>query len=214
MPPPGPSDIAQQQLQNRRRADDLHALGVLRPAHGVADRRRSSPDRMPTQNASATFRNSFLRHAAVLLHHLRRVAREMPLQNLEHAARVLQRRIGFVDRCVLPASPPRSLPWPPPASEWPGAASCLSSFLRCALVEPGLGIVLLLLRSQPEKTPPRSSVSRKSSRRSSPRWCSARTYSWKSFVILENVVDQCRRGRGCRCRRAAAPRCRPSPKCA
>ena len=39
------SDVAEQQLQNRGRANDLHALRVLRPAHRVADGRRSSPGR-------------------------------------------------------------------------------------------------------------------------------------------------------------------------
>ena len=33
----GPSDIAQQHLQDRSRANDLHALGVLRESHSVAD---------------------------------------------------------------------------------------------------------------------------------------------------------------------------------
>ena len=33
----GPSDISEQQLQNRRGADDLHAVRVLRPADRVAD---------------------------------------------------------------------------------------------------------------------------------------------------------------------------------
>ena len=33
----GPADVAEQQLQDRRGADHLHAGRVLRPADGVAD---------------------------------------------------------------------------------------------------------------------------------------------------------------------------------
>ena len=36
----GPPDVAQQKLQDRRRADDLHALGLVRLADRVAERRR------------------------------------------------------------------------------------------------------------------------------------------------------------------------------
>ena len=32
------TDVAKQQLQDSGSADDLHALGMLRPAHCVADR--------------------------------------------------------------------------------------------------------------------------------------------------------------------------------
>jgi hypothetical protein len=41
MPGAGASDVAQQQLQQRRAADDLHAVGVLRPGHGVGNRTRA-----------------------------------------------------------------------------------------------------------------------------------------------------------------------------
>src|SRR5207248_11576567 len=37
----GPPDVAEQQLDDRRRADDLHTGGVLGPADGVAEGRRA-----------------------------------------------------------------------------------------------------------------------------------------------------------------------------
>ena len=32
-----PANISEKQLQNRRRANDLHSFGVLRPADGIAN---------------------------------------------------------------------------------------------------------------------------------------------------------------------------------
>ena len=52
-----PADVAEQQLQDRRRADHLHAGRVLRPADGVADRRRAVRARAFASSVSATFRN-------------------------------------------------------------------------------------------------------------------------------------------------------------
>ena len=89
------ADVAQQQLQNRRRANDLHALGVLRPSHGVADgcgfvRTRG------IAKCLGDFQEQLLRNPRMPLDQFRRVARKMPSQNLEDAAGVLQRGIGFV----------------------------------------------------------------------------------------------------------------------
>ena len=68
------------------------AGGVLGPADGV-DRTRSCA-RGPefSISASATSQEVLRRDAADLLDHLRRVAREVALEDLEDAARVLQRR--------------------------------------------------------------------------------------------------------------------------
>jgi hypothetical protein len=51
------SDVAQQQLQQRRAADDLHAVGVLRPGHGIGDRGRASAPELSSR-VCATRRNS------------------------------------------------------------------------------------------------------------------------------------------------------------
>ncbi len=54
---PGPSDVAEQQLQNRSGSNDLHAFGMLRPSHCIANCAVfSGPD--AEVKASATFRNT------------------------------------------------------------------------------------------------------------------------------------------------------------
>ena len=73
----GATDISQQQLQNRRRANDLHTFRMLRPPHRVAN--RSGPfwagcggERM------RDFVKKIGRNTANFLCHLRRVTGEMP----------------------------------------------------------------------------------------------------------------------------------------
>src|SRR6185312_9561438 len=90
------SNIAEQQLQDRRRANDLHTRGVLRPAHGVTDsaclvRSGSCRKRL------GDFQEDMLRHATLLFDQFRRVAREVLLQDLENTARMQQRRVRLVD---------------------------------------------------------------------------------------------------------------------
>ncbi len=88
-PTAGPPDVAQQQLEDGRGADVLNANGVLGPSHRVDERRRALRPRVRAQR---------LRHlpevgpgdAADPLHDLRGVAVEVALQDLEHAARVLE----------------------------------------------------------------------------------------------------------------------------
>src|SRR4029453_786718 len=89
-----PANVSKQQLQNRSRANDLHALGMLRPADCVA--KRGSPlgpgrgrERM------RDFVKKIWWNPADFLHHLRRVAGKMPLQFLKHALRMLQCEIAL-----------------------------------------------------------------------------------------------------------------------
>jgi len=92
-PSSGTADIAKQQLQNRRRSDDLHAHRMLRPADGVADSRgsvgagRSAEDLRDVEERVT-------RNAAHVLDHLGRIACVVTLQNLKHAARMFQGRIS------------------------------------------------------------------------------------------------------------------------
>ena len=89
-----PSDVAEEQLQDRCRADDLHAGRVLREADGVADGSRALGARRAAERVGDPHER-IGRHAAHLFHHRRRVAREVAREDLEHRARVLQRGISF-----------------------------------------------------------------------------------------------------------------------
>ena len=88
------ADVAQQQLQDRRGADVLHADGVLGPADRVAERGRALASRV-LGDRLAYLAEQLRRDAADLLDHLGRVAGEVPLQHLEHAARMLQRLVAL-----------------------------------------------------------------------------------------------------------------------
>ena len=89
-----PPDVAEQQLQDRGRADDLHAVECCVQSDRVAD--RAGLARGPERDVKRVgdLEEALLRDAADLLDHLRRVAREMPLQDLKDAARMLQRRVA------------------------------------------------------------------------------------------------------------------------
>ena len=95
-----PPDVAEEQLQDRGGADDLHACGMLRPADGVADR-RSFLAAGGAREHVGDFEEVLSPDAAEPLHHLRRVARKVAFQHLENAARMLQGLIA-VARIVLP----------------------------------------------------------------------------------------------------------------
>jgi hypothetical protein len=167
-------DIAQQSCKNCRRADNLHTLGMLRPTYRVAD--RSGLFRSRSRNERfCCFKKYFFGDTAATFHHLRRVAREVTLQDLEDATRMLQRRIGLKLRGILGF-----------ATAIFAVSSCrrrMSSLGFCLCgrgrlarvsilcgpspVQPRLsGSYFFFSESQPEKSPFRSSVSRKSSRRS------------------------------------------------
>src|SRR5438477_3895339 len=72
----GATDISQQQLQNRRRANDLHTFGMLRPPHRVAN--CSGPFWAGCGGErKRDFVKKIERNTAIFLYHLRRVTVEM-----------------------------------------------------------------------------------------------------------------------------------------
>ena len=89
-----PAHVAQQQLEQRRRANHLDTVGVLGPGHGVAEGAGAVGARVGRQRLGH-LEEDVLRAARHPLDHLRRVAREVAADNLEHAARVLQRLVAL-----------------------------------------------------------------------------------------------------------------------
>ena len=89
----GAADVAQQQLDDRGGADDLHADGVLRPADRVADRRRALAAGVAAQRLGDATGTRRAVHAAHVGDELGRVPAVVALEQLEDAARMLQRRI-------------------------------------------------------------------------------------------------------------------------
>src|SRR5260370_30488117 len=85
-------DVAEQQLQDGRRANDLRAVTLLRRAERVADRAGPLPSGVLGQNLSDLEKEGW-RSTTYLLHHLGRVSRVVSLQDLEDAAWMLQRLI-------------------------------------------------------------------------------------------------------------------------
>ena len=153
----GAADVAEQQLDDRGGADVLHAHRVLGPADGVA-RGRSCARGPSSRTAPRTPRGTARCETPhVSLDELGGVAGEVPLQQLEDAARVLQRlvaragvlaaararRRGAVGRAVARSGAPlarrcRGRRRAPP---------------RDALVLPGLGVVGARSRGpSPEKS--------------------------------------------------------------
>ena len=90
----GPADVAQEQLEDGRAADVLHADGVLRPAHRVAEGRGAVPAAV-AQEQVRDLRELLLGHAAHLLDHLRGVPGEVPGEDVDDAAGVLQRLVAL-----------------------------------------------------------------------------------------------------------------------
>ncbi len=89
-----PAHVAEQQLQDAGSAYDLHAGGVLRPAQRVGN--ASGP--LASGVGAEQFRDAhklFRLAAAHLGNDLRRVAGEVPAQNLHNAARMLQGRVAL-----------------------------------------------------------------------------------------------------------------------
>src|SRR3954463_9833160 len=88
----GAPDIAEQKLQDRSRANDLHADRVLRPTNRIAN----SGGLIRTGRGNESLRRlqkNLFRNAARAFDQLRRVAREVALQHLVDATRILQSRI-------------------------------------------------------------------------------------------------------------------------
>ena len=90
-------DVAEQQLDDRAGADHLHAEAVLRPADAVDEHGRALAPRVGDQRLG-DLEERLARDAAHALDHLRRVARVVLLEQLEDAARVLERLVAG-DRC-------------------------------------------------------------------------------------------------------------------
>jgi hypothetical protein len=93
-------DVAEQQLQDRRGADRLHAGRVLRPGDGVRERGRALAAAVAQQQPGDAQERP-LRHAGGALDELRRVAGEVALEDLEDAARVLQGLVELWRLAVL-----------------------------------------------------------------------------------------------------------------
>src|SRR4029077_15359939 len=90
----GTANVAQQQLKNGSRTDDLYSVGVLGPADGIADGSGLVAAGGPGENLSR-LQKSFLGDSAISFDDVGRVAGEMPLYHLEDATRMLKRGIGL-----------------------------------------------------------------------------------------------------------------------
>src|SRR5438105_3591958 len=84
-----PSDIAQEQLQQCAATDHLGSVRMLSPSHGVAESGCVIPAGI-RQNSLSDFQEDRFRAAGYALHHLRGVAGEVALEDLQHCAWVLQ----------------------------------------------------------------------------------------------------------------------------
>jgi hypothetical protein len=146
------ADVPEQELEDRPRADDLHARGVLRPAHGVGEHRRPLAPRVGHERVGH-LAEGLGRDAADLLHHLGRVAREVAL------------RIWKTQRGSCSVSSRRMLPSfiPAPVLSSNAWAVCSRTPAADAISPPSYIQVERSYRpvsgSNPEKTPARSSVS-------------------------------------------------------
>src|SRR5579864_1962547 len=89
------SDVAQQKLEDGCGADDLNAVGMLRPTDGIADCGGFLRTGCVREDLGHSEKLSF-RNAAHILDQLRRVASEMPFQDIKDTVRVLEGGIGFV----------------------------------------------------------------------------------------------------------------------
>ena len=177
------ADVAEQQLEDRRGADVLHAdacAGSSRPRSTnavVRSRPEFASQRLGDLEERA--RAGCRRPRSTISG---RVAREVPLEDLEDAARVLQRRssrgaarrrAGAAVRAVRLLAAVSRLRARRPRDRVRALVLPASSGRRCRVSG-----------SKPEKRPSRSSVSAEvlvDDRR--PRWCRRRTYSRKSAVV-------------------------------
>ena len=103
-----PPDVPEQELDDRRGADVLHADRVLRPADGVDERARALAAGVVAQRFR-DLEEVLLRTAAQLGDELGRVARVVALHDLEDAARVLQREVLFRRLGVLEVTAVRTV---------------------------------------------------------------------------------------------------------
>ena len=91
----GASHVAHQELQDGRGADDLRAEAVMRPADGVDDGAGLLHVAILADGGEefGGLEELILRNAGDALHHFRRIARVLLLEQLEDRARMLQRKI-------------------------------------------------------------------------------------------------------------------------
>src|SRR3989475_7586570 len=141
--PAWPSDISKQQLQNRCRANNLHSFRVLSPADGITNCSGLLRTRC-RRKSLRHFQEHFFRYAAIALHHLGRVAREVSLHNLKDTARMLKRSIPFELGSILRFTAAIFAV----TSACFGVSGLLSTtiFRRSGLVQPAFRIVFSLLR--------------------------------------------------------------------
>ena len=102
------ADIAQQQLDHGHDANVLHADRVMRPAQRVETGQH--PVRRGGRGDQLTdLEKGFNRRAAQLMHLFRRIAIDVVLEQIEHAARMLKRvihlRIALIVQFVGPSRP-------------------------------------------------------------------------------------------------------------
>ena len=144
----GTADVAEQQLKDRCGADDLRPGRMLRPPDGVADRSRLVGPR-PIDVVTGDAREHVARRTADAFDELRRVTREVLLQQLVHAARMLERivAIGADQAGRLPAACVTEQTVPARRR-----LAALSGRLH-ALVQPGARVVLPLLLVPSGKEP-------------------------------------------------------------
>src|SRR5580692_1168651 len=83
------ANIAEQQLQNCGRADDLRSLRLLCPTEGVANRTSLLRTGSPAKGFS-DFKESFFGNATIAFNHFRRVARKVFFQELVDTSRMRQ----------------------------------------------------------------------------------------------------------------------------
>ncbi len=137
------ADVAQQQLQDARRPDELRAVAVLGPADRVDELGGLVGPRVLRQ-VPAHLLEQVAWHPAHPLDHLRRVAGVVAAQHVEHAARVAQRLVApgpAVQRdagAALDLAAPRRLVRRPVVA---GVALAGRGDRRHALVLPGVVVV-------------------------------------------------------------------------
>ncbi len=180
MPPPGRPMLPSSSLQDRGGADHLRADAVVGPADGVAEGGGALAAAVAGQRVG-DLRELLGLDAADLLHHLRGVAREVPLEDLEDAARVLQRLVAVALPVHRRAAGAVRLglrglvraAWRVPLASGSRGSSAARPLGR--LVAPGRRVVVPGLRVEAGEQPVEVlGVLERPRRRSSRRWCRPR----------------------------------------
>src|SRR5579884_4401265 len=122
---------------------------MLCPSDGITDRPSFFRPRCRRERLRSFEENVFW-NTAVAFNHLRRIAREVPLQHLKHASRIFERRIPFELVCLLGLAS-TVLSVPTASRRVARLRPAFSTLHRRAAIEPALRVVLLLLRIPPGK---------------------------------------------------------------